>query len=324
MLLHERSISLENYLFMLKQQNGLEISRPLIRSCYDEVKEYFSSADIQMKIRGKLQRFLNNLYDDTKPFFFKQNELYKSVDYEWIDYIASYFYAVRLDDEALADDFTELMFSLIRNFLPYINLSYDKFKERTIEMFRYITLEDDRITISFPKYNPKYDEILPMLDVMPLDYNNTDMFYIWAEREAYKSEIRNNPQNSIIWVAKEEGDGYGYDVLNYNPFENKENAIEVKASKYNSFGLTENERDYAFKSRYYMNTDYSIYHYFHNPVSGEDSLTKYYLDKETGLFIGNDGFEYSISGMPNQYNLFKLEKTPESIDKVFKKFKCNQ
>ncbi|MBR4618616.1 MAG: DUF3883 domain-containing protein [Bacilli bacterium] len=322
MLLHERSEELENYLFLLKQQKGLEISKPLIHSCYDEVKDYFSYADIQMEIRGKLERFLNHLYDDTKPFFFKQHELFKSIDYEWIDYIASYFYAVYLDNEALADNFIYLMSSLIRNFMPHIDFDYDKFEERVSEMFRY-RMSEDRITISFPKYNPKYDEILPMLDVMPL--NNIDMFYIWSEREVYNSERNINPQNKIIWVAKEEGDGYGYDVLSYNPYSNKENAIEVKASKNSSStSLTENERYYALKSRYYTNTDYSIYHYFHNPASGEISTTKYCLDKETGLFIGTDGFEYSISGKLNQYNQFNLEKTPESIEKVFKKFKCNQ
>ena len=77
------------------------------------------------------------------------------------------------------------------------------------------------------------------------DLTNRNRIFMWAEKQAYEHEKKllssTSYADDVLWLSKDYGDGYGFDVLSYDLETGKEKLIEVKSGEKSSFILTPNE-----------------------------------------------------------------------------------
>lgn len=158
-------------------------------------------------------------------------------------------------------------------------LIYNLIQKLDLKNYKYLTFEDIKAKI-YENYDLKevYDfnlekNICEILYKRPLnDYSDIDLytdnydyhktpqniFWKWAERNSYEDELRKNNLYHYpfkpIWVAREKGDGYGYDILSYDISKYKEKLIEVKT---NTIYISENELK-VMRNCYYKNAIYTL------------------------------------------------------------------
>ena len=108
-----------------------------------------------------------------------------------------------------------------------------------------------------------------------------------AERrvfEEYNKRIERCGQS--YWIAKFFGDGYGYDILNYDYVNCRENLIEVKSSTENEyFDLTENEFIVMTYTENITNTDYYVYKFFYKGNIDNFTCKSYKYDKQRHMLV---------------------------------------
>ena len=127
-----------------------------------------------------------------------------------------------------------------------------------------------------------------------------DEFAVWSELTAYNAETSRFGQKTI-WVSKEHGDGYGYDILCYDPLNNKEKMVEVKSGHYDNFSLTLNEYKTMIKTEKYPTSDYYIYRYFRDGITGAITLKILRYDKENHVLRNTTNFDEVYYTSPNMY-----------------------
>lgn len=158
--------------------------------------------------------------------------------------------------------------NLLRTFIYDENLRYDNFKNNS-RLF------------GINKY-PSEDEIVSNFRNLANEKDNPSRnlaIGFYAELVALKDELNylnnnNRPDlgDKVIWTSRDIGDGFGYDILSYNPINLHEKLIEVKGTmsltndinvSYNEYRLfnnivfpkydyhTEIKEDYIFKIVYF-------------------------------------------------------------------------
>lgn len=158
-----------------------------------------------------------------------------------------------------------------------------------------------RINNEKPKYNKeKYDKYIPLVENKTIpDVYNSDEFFVWSEARVFKNEsnfLRNYPE-AVKWIAKDYGDGYGYDVLSYDHLNDREMLIEVKSGSSKNLILSKTEYLRAYHSSYDNRCDYYIYHYWYDALNTKIVPIILKFDKEKKIFINihNPEDEYYIS-----------------------------
>lgn len=199
----------------------------------------------------------------------------------------------------------------------------------------------DRMSLMY-RYDPNSDRNLIELNYKPknfyTDYNlyqdkitnnklnilNQTEFFIWSEKNTFENEyneLSKYPEYTtgvvVRWVSKEHGDGYGYDVLSYDPILRRQKLIEVKSGRSKNINLTFTEFK-EINEAVKNNCDYYVY--------------KYYLDEKNSLFLNklkydviNDVFidtstneVYHLSPYFEEQNMYKIKVALEE-EKVYKK-----
>lgn len=240
---------------------------------------------------------------------------------------APYYYKKMKMEEITRDRFREgseyLIASYCDDVLAYRNLPrllYSIIKKLDIEKYKYIRMEDliSKVNATFDLEN-KYDdrrqqivcEILykslndkySKYDNSKLRYDDEEFFSIWAEEYTCSCELsyingnENCDTSRIVWVARDHGDGYGFDVLSYDIKTNREKLIEVKSGGSDNFYLTPNEvavmRNCKFK-----NADYHVYKWTYQDGLRVPYLTKYKYDSDLDVLVDSSG---------NQFELYKTK-----------------
>ena len=135
----------------------------------------------------------------------------------------------------------------------------------------------------------KYKEYLWKKENNKLDLNQRDDFYIYAEDWTctFENELLNTNNQQSVWVAKDYGDGYGYDVYSYNIATSKEIIIEVKSGVSKNFILTENEYNTMMNTENMDTTEFVIYKFLNE--NGRITYNIYkYNDQNKLLVAVND------------------------------------
>ena len=224
-------------------------------------------------LRSDLEMYLDYLFKDQNNYrYFKKIQLEEITKKNIRDY-QNYYKILKL-----LTYYTENP-EAYRN-LPV--LIYSLIKKLNLKNYKYLTFEDIKAKI-YENYDLKelYDfnaeknicEILYKLS--PQDYNDIDQYYDcsdyhktpqnifwkWAEKNSYEDELRKNNLYYYpfkpIWVAREKGDGYGYDILSYDISKYKEKLIEVKT---NRIYITDTELE-VMRNCYYKNAIYTLQFY---------------------------------------------------------------
>ena len=320
MLNYNRSEKMKNFLFKLELKYKCNIDEQIISAEWDNVQDSFNNSEYEKKLKEKLAYFIKELYDDSIPLFYKQNKLYEFIDYDWIDDISNYVLSTYLASENAYYNFEVFIHELTKKLLPNIfnEINFYELQNRIFETLHMsFDIYTNRNKVLLPEYNSLYERICNKLELEPVNFNDKNEFYIWSEREALKKEQQENPSNEVIWISRDNGDGYGYDILSYNPFQKCEKLIEVKSGITPQIQLTEYEKRVFLQSLEYPNSEYVIYKYVKLLYDNIAELYTYHFNKEKNTFFCNNGFEYEIRGNT-------LIPTEECIQKVFRKFNSNQ
>lgn len=115
------------------------------------------------------------------------------------------------------------------------------------------------------KFNPNY-----------IDEAYDENFYIWYEELVFMIECQRLQKNNAhpVFVSRDCGDGYGYDILSYDYNTRKEQLIEVKAWESEKFILTKNEYQVMKKCHQY-NAEYYVYKYLRGINNNYCKVLKY-------------------------------------------------
>ena len=116
----------------------------------------------------------------------------------------------------------------------------------------------------------------------------------------------------VKWVARDVGDGFGYDILSFDPYTSEEIIIEVKGTRLKqnefNFELTNKENQFLYSSVNYPNNNskYLIYHVYIDKYNNEDIYPVSIVDckkNENGDIIPFNQYdmEYEIKENSNNY-----------------------
>lgn len=160
-----------------------------------------------------------------------------------------------------------------------------------------------------------YSEYEEKMKTNTLNLNDQTEFFIWSEYYTYISEYNELKQYSeyntdcvVRWVSRDHGDGYGFDILSYDPVLKKQKLIEVKSGKSEWIELTRNELKKLYEVDY-NNCDYYIYRYYYNQEMNKIELYKLKYDSLQEKFI-------DINDPNNVYYISPYFYFEDSIQKV--------
>ena len=161
---------------------------------------------------------------------------------------------------------------------------------------RYLVRVVNHIAEGYTNYS-SYDE---KIELKQLNKDDKTEFFVGSESWTYRDECLElekmgiNPYNYVKWVARENGDGYGYDVLSYDPINEKEKLIEVKSGTNYGVDLTKQEFRTMHNIKKSSNADYYIYKYIN--VGDDIDIEKYKYDPNTETLINlKNGCTYYTS-----------------------------
>lgn len=133
------------------------------------------------------------------------------------------------------------------------------------------------------KYNEYKKNNLPfsyMTDDESIEFMSVD-----AEKRSF-DYFNSQQYGQTYWVANVFGDGYGYDIMFYNPNGGEENLIEVKSSRRNEyFDLSENEFNIMMTTERLSNSNYYIMKYLYGRSVNECTCKSYKYDKQRHMLV---------------------------------------
>ena len=160
---------------------------------------------------------------------------------------------VKSDEREL---FSELLDERLYNFIVYEGIDFNDIKQapRLSKLHEVPSFDDHIISTFYDAYNH------------PEKYNENQMYFIegdFGELMLYnKLRYEKNDDEEIIWVSRDIGDGFGYDIAKYNHTTNHIDLYEVKNTisedKFLDVELTKFESLIKGASSNYSNTTYHV------------------------------------------------------------------
>ena len=260
-----------------------------------ELDRLLSTNDIYNCLKYELIIFLNilnNPVNDDKPYlrriFLHESDLAKT--FKKFGYILSLYvndievYRVFPLFVKKAMEKYEMLGSeeVVEKIRKYMDLKcgYDYNYQRILE----------ELPVRYPNMYKDYEPFVNKLQNKIFDPNDKDELAIASEYFTYISEYENLKKHKeyiadviVKWVSKDHGDGYGYDVLSYDPETKRQKLIEVKSGASNFFALTSNELKKVYEATT-LGCDYYIYRCFYNKELNEIMLTRLIFDPENNYF----------------------------------------
>jgi hypothetical protein len=179
-----------------------------------------------------------------------------------------------------------------------------------------------RISGLYTDYS-KYDDKLKNNSI---NFDDSIEQFIWSEYSTFMYEIGltafSNTCDRVKWVSRFYGDGFGYDILSYDPNTKREKLIEVKSGRSSNIILTKNEFKKIYDCKKFGICDYYIYKCRYD----ENKEMKFYMLKyifNENCFVDIErGDKYFISPYFEFNNKGVQEvKASIEIEDVYKKTK---
>ena len=184
-----------------------------------------------------------------------------------------------------------------------------------------IVYDHEMFEISIKTSSIKYEKYADRFNYAgPRDLNDINDKFIWAEHKTFIDEKHYLEKlgyvNFVLWASRDSGDGFGFDILSFDPFKRREKLIEVKARSSESFEMTENEVK-VMREAHLHNADYYVYKY--NMHKENFPLDKIRYIPETDELIDEEGNHYEIGKLIAYYD--DIEDRNKSYIPITKKEK---
>ena len=202
---------------------------------------------------------------------------------------------ISLVDDKLASDYKSLM--AIRSFV-YENQCNDyTFSKRFKSIHKYPSEEE---------IERRYNDLINGKELNNASYIIGD----FAELVTYKKLVSEYPDDKVIWVSKDYGDGYGYDIARYNVDNDHMSLYEVKGTRSanKEFSLTDMEtRTFKYASNIKETEAHIMCVYLLNNTI---KIVDVFKDKN-GKLIAKDenNFDYNLGQKWQDAEISRNEKT---------------
>ena len=271
----------------INKQGGRSQARVDELKSTGKLDEIYNKFGIDNIIKNEIETFVNILFNknlDKYPLT-KRTYLY-NCDILRIFNIFGYEIGALFND---SDSYHRLP-RFIKNCSLHFGIYYD-YNEFDKLIYYYLDIDNNYdpnrkrdeqdITAKFKQAYTNYDDYLKLIYSGNYDLNDRNTLYIFSELLSVINEetLLHNTCYQSIWVAKDFGDGYGFDVISYDLDYEREKAIEVKSGKRDFFTLTKNEYQVLNRLKDYNTIDYYVYHYYLN-----NSINKYIYDYDNNIF----------------------------------------
>lgn len=295
-----------------------------------ELDNLLDSYNVSNMFEDVLNSFLNILFDKSYDFFPNLKKiLLHEADFVSLFRRFGYILSLYMDNKDAYRVFPLFLYSACLKYnvsigdITVSNMSDLLVKNMDLSFFYNPNLERDLIEINmkpvgfYTDYS-KYDEILSSNKIY---YEDQTLFFVSTEYSVYLfelSELKKYPMYNadfiVRWVSRYHGDGYGFDVLSFDPTSMREKLIEVKSGKSKNITVTKEELKKIYKCIYDKNCDYYIYKCYFNKLSSELEYYVLKLDLENRYFVDvHRGDKYLIS--PYFYFKDGKQKVEASIER---------
>ena len=265
-----------------------------------------------------LKEELTNFFDFYDKDYMKENFYLKQLDVRdcpFMKVLEKFYYilACYLGDTTLYRDFPRFMKALVDNYkspgyekITYNDYYYGLLRYNHIKYSEGYDSKYERVLIDYnlPYPNNTYESFEEEMRKDIPNYDKDGVFWRWAERDTFlkekeyiNSKVIYNTNKIVRWVSRFNGDGYGYDILSYDPDTNREKLIEVKTTQGKNIYISNDEVRKAYETSKSDKCDYYVYVYF-SKVNDKPKVVKLKFDKEKYYFVNIDNPEdiYIISG----------------------------
>lgn len=258
---------------------------------FNKLMDYFNVEkcfkNIFLNFIGILDNPLLNDYPNFKKIKLYENDLFdcfKKYGFE---------FSVYFDNEYVYSNFPLFFQTVCKHYGidKYANMDII---ELDIELNKYIDMQhvssyknDVKIMFKSLDNKNKYDKYINSKKQNSLNLNNVDDLYIYCEDYTCFNEdiLLKDIGCKSIWVAKDYGDGYGYDVLSYNYVNGKEKLIEVKSGHTYNFTLSKNEYKTMVETTKLGIGEYFVYKYTRNAETGIINFNIYKYDLYNDILV---------------------------------------
>lgn len=295
----------------------------------NKLDEMLESIDIIPLLKYDITTYLNFLLDENSGNYYNKKILLEYYFKNELDYNAQYILCLYCNNEEAYRNLPLLLKSLIDKLdmteFKYLSINY--LNSLIYKYYDLIDGYDKNLKKNICEFKnklcgffTKYDDYDKNYNPNKINVTNSTEFFVWSEHKIYDYELdllkETNFVNNVKWVSREFGDGYGFDILSYDPKSKKEKLIEVKSGISEDFYLTENE--VAVMQRcHFHNANYYVHKYCYN--KDNNTVYKIELKYEPELDMLRDNmnnfYEYTKCEFKNQDGItvskFSFHKTNE-------------
>ena len=264
-----------------------------------ELAKKFNELNIKKLLNQEFGILLEILFDDNKYYYNKKLILEASLT-PWINPVSEYALATYLGNKNIYKNLPLLFKEIIdkTNIVYYKHLTLNDIKAQIFKYYDVVeTVDNNKLLCEYKpkplmnsflynKYNSNYNGI---------DISNKSSFFITAEH--YTFDLEKN--QSTAWVAKDFGDGYGFDIYSFDTNLWKEKLIEVKSGSTDYFTLSENEVN-VMRNSFHKGALYYIYKYTYNKSDNKIYATTLRYDNELDALV-DDNSIYKIEKQDDCY-----------------------
>lgn len=275
----------------------------------------FKQNNMKELLRNDFNEFFSILFNPNYPHYLKGIKLEEML-YNFGNYV-QFILCLYCDNECAYRNLPLLFKCLIEklDLYKYSSIPINTIKARLYDVFTIEDRNDPNLKkyvfeikgkICSDKYN-KYDSIY---DFDYAQIYDVEAFSVWGEHRTLDEEnriLKNHPQKPI-WVARYNGDGYGYDIYSHDINVAKEKIVEAKTGGTYTFSLTENETN-VMRNAHFYNAIYQVNKY--TIVRNEDVNHPYVV--ETDIYTYQPEYDRLIDERGEFYNIHKYRNQENKI-----------
>ncbi len=294
-----------------------------------ELDAMIDALDIIPIMRYKVETYLKLLLNERNCNYYNKKVVLEALFQRDLSPNAEFMLCLYFDCEGAYRDIPTFLYNMIEkldlkefkdvdyNYLVYIfHKYYHLIEGYDVNFGKYVCEFKNKpcgFFTNYSNFDERYEQNL-------LNVYDIDEFFVWAEHKVYDEEYAlledSKYRNNVRWVAREYGDGYGFDVLSFDEEIGREKLIEVKSGRKEEISLTENEIK-CMQTCHRHNADYYIYKYTYNvntnmverKILKYDPLSDLLCDNENNFYTYDKSYEEDKNG--NMCVRFKINKMNE-------------
>ena len=248
---------------------------------------FYSNEMLLIRLTYKINGLTNNRKNEVDSFlklFSNYNEseefkinIYRNLPFRYADiHLENIIFSKMFDISYEDEDYLKLVLNLLsdknnlNNYYRFVifwsneDLGFDCFKRngKNLNQFKVYSSVRSYTKEELLMYLRKFPEQISE-DYKHIIGQSSEMLVYVEEKKNLINHGRGDLAEKVTWVARIVGDGFGYDILSFDPETGKEKLIEVKGTLYkmhsNEFNLSKDESEFGTNISFDDKSEYWVY-----------------------------------------------------------------